>query len=136
MPQRTYFLCSAVFFGENKLEQSERFELETFLRLFGQFDAGDCDFSDCPDLIIGGTIPLLGVEHTRIFKNNPELPSGRQQKPQERLQQQIMDRARATFHQTSPLSLYLVVNFAEPSDYRGRDVSTVGDELAQSVSQA
>jgi hypothetical protein len=117
------------------MQRSERVELETFLRLFGQFDVGDCEFSDRPDLIILETTPLVGVEHTRIFKSNPELPSGRQQKPQERIQQQIADRARSTFRKTSSLPLNLTVSFAEPSDYRARDVSTVGDELAQSVSQ-
>ncbi len=114
---------------------SERRELETFVRLLGEFDAAVCEFSDRPDLIIRGTAALVGVEHTRIFRNSPELPSGRQRKPQERFQQQIADRARATFRQTSSLALYLTVSFAEPSDYRARDVSTVGDELAQSVSQ-
>jgi len=117
------------------MQRSERLELETFLRLFGQFDVGGCEFSDRPDLIIRGTTPIVGVEHTRIFKNNPDLPSGRQQKPQERFQQQIADRARATFRQTSSLRVHLTVSFAEPSDYRAGDVSTVADELAQSVSQ-
>lgn len=117
------------------MRPSERSELETFLTLFGEFDAGVCQFSDRPDLIIRGARPLIGVEHTRIFVNSPDLSSGRQRKPQERFQQQITDRARATFRRNFSFSLYLTVSFSEPSNYRARDVATVGDELAQCVSQ-
>jgi hypothetical protein len=121
---------------QKQITPTERRDLELFLKLFGNFDAEACEFYDFPDLLIQGSGPLIGVEHTRIFRNNDNLPAGRQLLPQERIQHQITERAQAMFRKNSPLFLYLTVSFSDPSDYRIRDIPIISDELALSVSQS
>lgn len=110
--------------------------MERFIGLLDEFNADACEFADRPDLVIREMSPLVGVEHTRIFLNNEDLPSGRQKKRQEKFHQQITDRAHATFRQTSTLPLNVVVSFRDSYDYRAPDISAIGDELALTVSRA
>lgn len=117
------------------MRESEQKDIETFLELLGEFDPSCYEFTDVPDLLIRSTDKIIGVEHTRLYRDSPRLPSGRQLRPQERIHFQIAERARAAFRQHSSLPLYLTITFSEPSDYRTKDIPIIGDGLATAVLQ-
>lgn len=127
---------SAAALLSGSMMDSERQHLETFVDILGEFDLSTCEFGDAPDLCVQGAHSLIGVEHTRLYRVDSTLPSGRQLRPQERIHHQIAARAHETFRNRNPVALYLTVTFSEPSDYRTRDVSRVGDELAAAVLQS
>lgn len=108
-------------------------DLLLFLELFRELNGLPCDFADNPDLVISTAERQLGVEHTRLYREEPESPSGRQLRPQERIHFQITQRAFELFRSQVSTELYLTVEFAEPYDYRTRDVPSIAADLSNAV---
>ena len=92
----------------------ERNDLSLFVEMIGGIAESQCEFSDRPDLLVKMDSRVIGIEHTRLYREDESIPSGRQLLPQERLHWQIVDRACQKFRgkQLTPVLLY--VEFSEP----------------------
>lgn len=115
------------------MREFEREDLGEFVRLLGEFDLSECTFSDAPDLLHEGAMGVLGVEHTRIYREDPVLPKGRQLLPQERIHGQIVECAKAAFNRVCSCQVHIRVMFSEPSNYKNVAADKVGDLLADAV---
>lgn len=111
--------------GNRKMAKTQEKDLRAFLELFGEIDESIVEFTDVPDLLARCDGYTLGVEHTRIYVNDPTLTSGRQRKPQELIQQEIIDKAHALFRQESSIPLWLTVTFEEPFNHRSGEVDDI-----------
>ena len=118
---------------ESHMRDDERNDLTTFVSLLDEFEPSACRFADAPDLLIHAPGATIGVEHTRLYREDASLPSGRQLRPQERIQGEIVERARESFRGRAGDSLYVTVKFSEPSDLRVKDVAKISDQLAEAV---
>ena len=117
----------------NKDENQKR-DLGLFFELYQELKGLSCEFGDKPDLIITtNDNKRLGVEHTRLYVEQSDLPSGRQLRPQERIQFHITQRAFEIFRDKLAIPLYLTVDFAEPFNYRTQDVENVAAALSLAV---
>jgi hypothetical protein len=116
-------------------------DLRLFIKLFGGIDEPWCIFADeteikSPDLLINLHGTIIGVEHTRVYWEDPDIPStsAAQPYPQEKFQWRIVKRAREIFRLSSDQLLVLYVSFKEPSSYRaGNDIEREAHALAQSI---
>jgi hypothetical protein len=117
----------------NIQQEEEKRDLNLFLELFGQIEQSGCYFTDVPDLLVPFDGEMLGIEHTSLYQKDPPLPSGRELRPQEELQLQLVKRAWEIFREHSNQLLSLHVNFDEPFNYQRRDLEDVAQRLAQSV---
>jgi hypothetical protein len=117
-------------------DENQKNDLRLFLELLGNLNGLPHDFGDKPDLVISEGPKRLGVEHTRLYVEQAELPSGRQFRPQERIHFQIAERAFEIFRNKHSIPLYLTVDFAEPYNYRKRDVEEVAAALSLAVELA
>jgi hypothetical protein len=115
------------------MADNEENDLRLFLKLFGGLDASSCEFSDEPDLIVHHNGKVVGIEHTRLYREDPAIPSGRQLLPQEKIHWRLVERAHEVFQQFSNRLLLLDVTFKEPFNYRQHDVEHEAVLLAQSV---
>lgn len=115
------------------MSEAQEDDLRLFVELLGEFTEDVCEFTDKPDLLVRMPDAQVGVEHTRLYYEHPSSPTGRQLRPQELLQFQVVQRAFEFYRKQLSIPLYLTVQFAELFDYRGRDVSTVGAALAKAV---
>src|SRR5688572_4884547 len=61
----------------------ERNDLSLFVEMIGGIAESQCEFSDVPDLLIKTDSGVVGIEHTRLYREQEGLPSGRQLRPQE-----------------------------------------------------
>jgi hypothetical protein len=108
-------------------------DLRAFLKIFGEIDESKCEFTDVPDLLVYHNGHVVGVEHTRLYSENPSLASGRQRRPQEKIHFRILDVAHYLFKQKSSIPIWLSVTFTEPFDYRTKDIDDVANALADAV---
>src|SRR5918999_2769131 len=111
-------------------------DLRLFIELFGGIDESWCTFRDDPDLLINLHGTVIGVEHTRVHREDPDIsdtPAG-QPYPQDKIQWRIVKRAHEIFRLSSDQLLRLDVSFKEPSTYRaGNDIEREAYALAQSI---
>jgi hypothetical protein len=117
-------------------------DLRLFMELFGGIDESWCTFTDdgqethAPDLLINLHGTMIGVEHTRVHREDPDIPStsAGQPYPQEKFQWRIVERTHEIFRLSSDQLLLLYVSFKEPSTYRaGNDIEREAHALAQSI---
>jgi hypothetical protein len=111
-------------------------DLRLFIELFGGIDESWCTFRDDPDLLINLHGTVIGVEHTRVHREDPDIPStsAGQPYPQDKIQWRIIERAHEIFRLSSDQLLRLDVSFKEPSIYRaGNDIEREAHALAQSI---
>ena len=101
--------------------------------MLGGIDDSQCEFSDAPDLLVRQDSKVIGVEHTRLYREEDGIPSGRQRRPQESLHVQIVDRAFEKYQTRRSTPLWLYVTFEEPFDCRKRDVDMLAARLAEAV---
>lgn len=118
------------------MNETQENDLRLFLDLLGEVSEKDCEFTDKPDMLIVTPDDRIGVEHTRIYREDPASPSGRQLRPQERIQFQIVQQAFELFRKHSSTPLYLTVMFDEPYNYKTRDASSVATALKRAVLQS
>lgn len=118
------------------MAKTQEKDLRAFLEFIGEIDESKVEFTDVPDLLAPYNGHILGVEHTRIYVNDPTLTSGRQRKPQELIQQEIIDKAHALFRQESSIPLWLTVTFEEPFNHRSSEVDDVASALAKAAKVA
>src|SRR5829696_7016892 len=100
----------------------EQHDLNLFLDLLDDLDRSSCEFTDAPDLIVRHNGQSIGVEHTRLYREDPTITAGRQLLPQEIIHWQLVERAHEIFRQHSQQLLWLYVTFKEPFNYRQRDI--------------
>jgi hypothetical protein len=117
-------------------KENEVNDLKLFLALLGDIDESECEFTtdkpdDGPDLRVPGR--SLGVEHTRFYQSDPTIPGGRQKLPQEKLHEELLQRAHAIFQGQSDQLLNLHAMFSEPFDSRKQHLDHEAHVLAQSV---
>jgi hypothetical protein len=119
-------------------KENEINDLKLFLAHLGNIDESECEFADksdeVPDLRVPGR--SLGVEHTRFYQCDPTIPDGRQKLPQEKLHEELLQRAHAIFRGQSDQLLNLHAMFSEPFDSRKRHLDHEAHVLAQSVLEA
>lgn len=115
------------------MKVQERNDLRAFLKLCGDFEEEQCVFTDVPDLVITTKSSIIGLEHTRIYYEHPQLKSGQQRGAQERLHLSIVNFAHQMFKQRCSVPLRLTVSFSEPFNLRKQDVEPVAKALAEVV---
>ncbi len=71
--------------------------LGLFLELFGGLDESSCEFTDVPDLIVRYNGNVIGIEYTRLYREDPTIPAGRQLRPQEKIHWRLLERANEIF---------------------------------------
>jgi hypothetical protein len=64
------------------MQPQERNDLRLFVEMLGGIDESQCQFSDRPDLLVKTDSRVIGIEHTRLFREDDAIPSGRQLLPQ------------------------------------------------------
>jgi hypothetical protein len=115
------------------MADNQKNDLCLFLELFGGLDESSCAFTDVPDLIVHHNSQVIGIEHTRLYREDSTIPAGRQLRPQEKIHWRLVERAREIFQQRSNRLLWLYITFKEPFDYRQYDIAQEATLLAQSV---
>jgi hypothetical protein len=74
--------CSASWLsrsdGVGEMTDNQKNDLCLFLELFRGFDESSCEFTDVPDLIVHHNGKVVGIEHTRLYREDPTIPAGRQ----------------------------------------------------------
>jgi hypothetical protein len=115
------------------MADNQKNDLCLFLELFGGLDESSCEFTDVPDLIVHHNGKVIGIEHTRLYREVPTIPAGRQLRPQEKIHWRLVERAREIFQQRSNRLLWLYLTFKEPFDYRQYDIEQEATLLAQSI---
>ena len=115
------------------MTDNQKNDLCLFLELFGEIDESSCEFTDVPDLLVRHNGRIVGIEHTRLYREDLATPSGRQLRPQEKIHWRLVERANEIFQQLSHRHLWLYVTFKEPFNYRERDLEHEAMLLAQSV---
>lgn len=113
--------------------EAEKRDFELFLELCDELNGLPYDFGDKPDIVLTTNHDRLGIEHTRLYVEDPELSSGQQLKPQEKFHFQITQRAFELFREKCSIPLYLTVDFAEPFNYQTRDIEEVAAALSLAV---
>lgn len=124
--------CFACGLGEGEMRRLERNDLQLFVEGLG-IDGSQCEFSDAPDLLIRRDSKVIGIEHTRLYREEGGIPSGRQRQPQEKLHAQIVERALENYRRRRSTPLWLYVMFEKPFDCRKRDVDVLAARLAEAV---
>ena len=115
------------------MADNQKNDLWLFLELFGGLNESSCEFTDVPDLIVHHNGKVVGIEHTRLYREDSTIPAGRQLLPQERIHWRLVERAHEIFQQHSDRLLWLYVTFKEPFNYRQYDIEQEATLLAQSV---
>jgi len=115
------------------MADNQHSDLCLFLERFGGLDASSCEFTDVPDLIIRYNGTVVGIEHTRLYREDPAIPAGRQLRPQEKIHWRLVERANELFQQRSDRRLWLSVIFKEPFNYRQDEIDRDATLLVQSV---
>jgi hypothetical protein len=115
------------------MRPQERDDLRLFVEMLGGIDESQCEFSDRPDLLVNTGSRVIGIEHTRLYREDEAIPSGRQLLPQERLHWEIVDEACQRFRGRHPTPLQLYVEFKEPFNSKKSDVASLGSALACAV---
>jgi hypothetical protein len=115
------------------MADTQKNDLRLFLELFGGIDELSYEFTDVPDLIIHYNGKVVGIEHTRLYREDSTIPAGRQLLPQEKIHWRLVERAHEIFQQRSDQPLWLYVTFREPFNYRQDDIEQEATLLAQSV---
>jgi hypothetical protein len=115
------------------MTDNQKNDLRLFLELFGGIDESSCEFTDVPDLIVRHNGKVVGIEHTRLYREDLAIPSGRHLRPQEKIHWRLVERANEIFQQLSNRRLWLYVTFKEPFNYRQCDIEHEATVLAQSV---
>ena len=115
------------------MADNQKNDLCLFLELFGRVDESSCEFTDVPDLIVHHNGKVVGIEHTRLYREDPTIPAGRQLRPQEKIHWRLVKRANEIFQQLSNRLLWLYVTFKEPLNYRQCDIEHEAIILARSV---
>jgi hypothetical protein len=115
------------------MTDNQKNDLCLFLELFGGLDESSCEFTDVPDLVVRHNGKSVGIEHTRLYREDPTIPAGRQQRPQEKIHWPLVERANEIFQQLSNRLLWLYVTFKEPFNYRQYNIEHEATILAQSV---
>jgi hypothetical protein len=115
------------------MADNQKNDLCLFLELFDGLDELSCEFTDVPDLIVHHNGKVIGIEHTRLYREDPTIPAGRQLRPQEKFHWRLVERAREIFQQRSNRLLWLYLTFKEPFNYRQYDIEQEATLLAQSV---
>jgi hypothetical protein len=116
-------------YSNHLMRSQEHNDLGLFVEILGGIDESQCEFSDRPDLLFKSDSRVIGIEHTRLYREDKAIPSGRQLLPQERLHWEIVDQACQRFRgrQQTPLQLY--VEFKEPFNSRKSDIASIGNAL-------
>ncbi len=120
----------------NNMQTDQERDLRAFLRLCNQIEESKCQFTDKPDLLFYSNTAIIGIEHTRIYREHPSLKAGQQQRAQERLHLAIVSIAHQLYKERSSIPLWLSVSFTEPFDLRKNDVQRVAVVLAEAVLNA
>jgi len=115
------------------MADNQKNDLWLFLELFGGLDESSCEFTDVPDLIVHHNGTVVGIEHTRLYREDSTIPPGRHLLPQEKIHWRLVDRAYEIFQQCSDRLLWLYVTFKERFNYRQNDIEQEATLLAQSV---
>ena len=115
------------------MRETERKDLECFLDLLLEVDRSVCEFTDRPDLLISLPDRKVGVEHTRLYLEDPDLKPGQQRRPQEKIHGAIAERARELFRQVLDTPLSVHVRFAEPFDCHRGDIEADAAALSRAV---
>jgi hypothetical protein len=115
------------------MTDNQKNDLCLFLELFSGIDESSCEFTDVPDLLVHHNGKVVGIEHTRLYREDLAIPSGRQLRPQEKIHWRLVERANGIFQQLSNRHLWLYVTFKEPFNYWERDIEHEATLLAQSV---
>ena len=115
------------------MAENQKNDLCLFLELFGELDESSCEFTDVPDLIVRYNGKVVVIEHTRLYREDPTIPAGRQLRPQEKIHWRLVERANEIFQQRSNRFLWLYVTFKEPFNHRQYDIEHEATILAQSV---
>jgi hypothetical protein len=111
----------------------ERNDLRLFVEIIGGIAESQCEFSDVPDLLVKMDSLVVGIEHTRLYREQEGLPSGRQLRPQEYLHDQIVASAHTKFRSKHPTPLQLYVEFKEPFNSKKMDIDSLASALVSSV---
>lgn len=111
----------------------ERIDLSLFVEMIGGIAESQCEFSDVPDLLVRTDSRVVGIEHTRLYREQEGLPSGRQLRPQEYLHDQIVAAANTKFRIKHPTPLQLYVEFKEPFNSKKADIDSLANALVSSV---
>ena len=111
----------------------ERNDLSLFVEMIGGIAESQCEFSDRPDLLVKMDSRVIGIEHTRLYREDKGIPSGRQLLPQERLHWQIVDLACQNFRRKRPTPLQLYVEFNEPFNSMKTEIQKLATALAGAV---
>jgi hypothetical protein len=64
------------------MAENQKNDLCLFLELFGGLDESSREFTDVPDLIVRHNGKSVGIEHTRLYREDPTISAGRQLLPQ------------------------------------------------------
>jgi hypothetical protein len=79
------------------MADNQKSDLWRFLELFGGLDESSCEFTDVPDLIVHHNGMVVGIEHTRLYREDSTIPAGRQLLPQEKIHWRLVERAHEIF---------------------------------------
>ena len=112
------------------IKQAERADLLGFTDMLKIIDY---ELGDKPDLIIRRDEKVIGVEHTRVYVQDTKLASGRQLLPQEKFHWGVIDLARKLFKRKSDMHLWVSVAFANPSNYKQKDIAETAELLVACI---
>lgn len=115
------------------MREQERKDLELFIQMLDGIAESQCEFSDRPDLLVNIDSRVIGIEHTRLYREDDAIPSGRQFLPQERLHWKIVDEARQQFRRKHQTPLLLYVEFNEPFNSTKNEIEMLASTLAIAV---
>jgi hypothetical protein len=113
---------------------SERADLDLFVRQYFSQKPKDIEHRDKPDLIINLDEKVIGIEHTRIYRTSGAT-SGLEPHAQIAVQHRIVDSAWKEFSSISSSKLWLLVSFEDVTTYKMRESRDVGRLLAQVVNE-
>lgn len=115
------------------MREQERKDLQLFIEMIGGIAESQCEFSDRPDVVVKMDSRVIGIEHTRLYREDKDIPSGRQLLPQQRLHSQIVDEARQQFRRKHQTPLLLYVEFNEPFNSTKNEIEKLASALASAV---
>lgn len=111
----------------------ERAHLKLFLDIYApEVDQSQCTFSDSPDLLVQAE-KIIGIEHTRFYREEDALATGEQLRPQEKLHFELVTLAHQLFRQQSDILLYLTVLFDSEYKYNRRSIAAAARTLAELI---
>ncbi len=111
---------------------SQRADLEMFVRKYFGHKPGELEHGDKPDLTIDLGCKIVGIEHTRIYRA-ADTVAGLEPHAQLAVQHRIVDSAWQEYRTLSSRKLWLLVQFDNATTYTKRESREVGNSLARVV---